>query len=75
MRVGGGEDGRVGDKRVGGVHVDVGCGLYRIVGNFRGRKLSQISRFCGYSLRNLGAWQKQAIHEVFSAEIIFFTNL
>ena len=22
---------------------------YRIVGNFRGRKLSQISRFCGYS--------------------------
>ena len=25
----------MGDKRVGGVHVDVGCGLYRIVGNFR----------------------------------------
>ena len=43
----------------------------------RGRKLSQISRFCGYpqkfSLRNLGAWcplawQKRAIHEIFLRE-------
>ena len=33
---------------------------YRIAENFQGRKLSRISRFCGYlrkfSLRNLGAW-------------------
>ena len=36
--------------------------IYRIVGNFRGRKLSWISRFCCYSqkfsLWNLGVWYK-----------------
>ena len=50
---------------------------YHIAGNFRGRKLSQFSRFCGYlrkfSPRNLGAWcplarQKQAIRESFLCE-------
>ena len=34
--------------------------LYRIAGNFRGRKLSQSLKFCSYlrksSLPNLGAW-------------------
>ena len=34
---------------------------YRIAENFRGRKLSRISRFCGdsrkFSPRNLGAWR------------------
>ena len=47
---------------------------YRIAGNFRERKLSWISRFCGYSrkfsLRNLEAWHplKQAIRESFLHE-------
>ena len=47
---------------------------YRIAGNFRERKLSWISRFCGYSrkfsLRNLEAWHplKQAIRENFLHE-------
>ena len=48
-----------------------------IVENFQGRKLSQISRFCGYmqnfSTQNLVAWhplvrQKWAIHESFLSE-------
>ena len=55
---------------------------YCIAGNFRGRKLSQISKFCGYlrkfSLRNWGQsiiWQHQrAIREIFSAENLFSTN-
>ena len=47
-------------------------------GNFRGRKLPRISRFCGYlrkfSLQNLGAWhqlmrQKRAICESFLCKI------
>ena len=50
-----------------------------IAGNFRGRKLPRISRFCGYSRkfspRNLGAWHplawhKQAISESFLRENI-----
>ena len=57
---------------------------YLITGNFRGRKLSWISLFCGYlrkfSPQNLVAWhplawQKRAIRENFSAKIVFFTNL
>ena len=47
--------------------------MYSIVGNFQGRKLWQISQFCGYSRKfspqNLGMWrplaqQKQAICEL-----------
>ena len=53
---------------------------YRIAENFRGRKLSQISRFCGYmrkfSLRNLGCgviWRckSEQSTKVFSAKIVF----
>ena len=56
---------------------------YRIAGNFRGRKPSRISRFCGcsrkFSLQNLGVWQllarhKQAISESFLHENHIFTN-
>ena len=56
---------------------------FRIAGNFRGRKLLQISRVCGYlwkfSLWNLRAWrplaqQKRQSAKVFSAKIVFFTN-
>ena len=56
---------------------------YRIVGNFRGRKLSRISWFCGYlrkfSPQNLEVWHlwccksEQSV-KVFSAKIVFFTN-
>ena len=58
--------------------------IYRIVGNFRGRKLSQILRFCGYmqkfSPQNLGRgilWHGKSGQsaKVFSAKIVFFTNL
>ena len=51
--------------------------IYRIVGNFWGRKLSRILRFCGYSRKfspwNLGvwcplAWHKQAIRKSFLHE-------
>ena len=41
-------------------------------------KPSWISRFCGHSRKfspwNLEAWQKLAIHESFSAKIVFFTK-
>ena len=56
---------------------------YRIAGNFWGRKLSQISRFCGYLRKfpqqNLGVWcplarHKRAIRESFLHENVFFTN-
>ena len=56
---------------------------YHIAGNFRGRKLLQILRFCGYlwkfSPRNLGAGRplvrhKRTIHENFFVKIVFFTN-
>ena len=56
---------------------------YHIAGNFRGRKLSQMLRFCGYlrkfSLRSLGAWvlwrsKNEQSAKVFSAKIVFFTN-
>ena len=56
---------------------------YRIVGNFRGRKLLKISRFCGYtrmfSPQNLGRdilWhgKSEQFAKFFSAKIIFFTN-
>ena len=59
------------------VQIDLHWG-YHTVGNFRGRKLSQILQFCGYlqkfSPQNLGAWrllerQKRAI--CVSAKIIF----
>ena len=54
------------------MHVKVKA-CYCIVGNFQGRKLSQILRFCGYSSQNLGAWhalvqQKQAICKNFLCE-------
>ena len=51
--------------------------------NFRERKLSQISRFCGYSQRfspqNLGVWhlwrcKSEQPAKVFSTKIVFFTN-
>ena len=51
-------------------------------GNFQGRKLSRISRFCGYSLKFfrkilgsgvLGATQASNPRN-FSAKIVFFTN-
>ena len=56
---------------------------YRIAGNFRGRKLLQILRFCSYSQKfspaNWRAWHifgstsKQST-KVFSTKIVFFTN-
>ena len=55
--------------------------IYRIVGNFWGRKLSRILRFCGYSRKfspwNLGVWcplapHKRAIHESFLCENCIF---
>ena len=55
-----------------------------IAGNFWGRKLSWIFRFCGYlrkfSPLNLGAWdlwrgKSEQSMKVFSAKIVFFTNL
>ena len=55
---------------------------YNIAGNFRGRKLLQISQFCGYSqkfsLRNLGhgiLWHgtSEQPAKVFSVKIVFFT--
>ena len=58
--------------------------IYRIVGKFGGRKLSQISQFCShlrkFSPQNLGMWrslaqQKWAICESFLHAIVFFTNL
>ena len=56
---------------------------YCITGNFQGRKLSRILRFCGYSRkfspRNLGheiLWcgKSEQSAKVFSAKIVFFTN-
>ena len=56
------------------------CLKYRIVENFRGRLLSQISQFCGYtrkfSPRNLGCgvlWhcKNEQSTKVFSAKIVF----
>ena len=54
--------------------------LYHIAGNFRGRKLSQILQFCGYSCklfpRNLGVWcllhgtSKQSTKIVFSPSFL-----
>ena len=51
---------------------------YRIVGNFRGRKLSRISWFYGYS-QKCSPWhslvrQKWAIHESFLSKIVYFHN-
>ena len=55
--------------------------MYRLAGNFRGRKLSWISRFCSYlrkfSLRNFGACcplerQKHAIRESFLCDNCIF---
>ena len=52
---------------------------YRIVGNFRGRKLSQISRFCGYSrkfsLQNLIFWHFNWWQQLGSTPRKFSTNL
>ena len=49
------------------------CGDYRIAENFQWRKLSQISRFCGYSrkfsLRSLGAWRPLVRHSEQSAKV------
>ena len=55
---------------------------YRIAENLQGRKLLQISRFCGYmrkfSLRNLETWHplghKRASAKDFSTKIVFSTN-
>ena len=56
---------------------------FRIAGNFRGRKRSWISRFCGYLWKfspwNLRAWrplaqQKRQSAKVLSTKIVFFTN-
>ena len=54
---------------------------YRIVGNVRGRRLSRISQFCGYSRKfspqNLGAWRPLAREQsakVFSTKIVLFTS-
>ena len=50
---------------------------YRIAGNFRERKLSQILRFCGYlgkfSLQNLGTSEQSAKN--FPMKILFPTSL
>ena len=60
-----------------------GGGVYRIAGNFRGRKLLRILRFCSYLRKffpwNLRAWrplarQKWQSAKVFFAKILFFTN-
>lgn len=54
---------------------------YCIAGNFRGRKLSWISRFCGYLQKFLGRnifwWHKRQICKSFLHEIFFhqFTNV
>ena len=57
---------------------------YRIAENFRGRKLSRISRFCGYlekfSSWNLGAWHPLAAQasnsrKFFSVKSVFPANL
>ena len=57
--------------------------IYCIVENFRERKLSRISRFCGYTLKfspqNLGRgvlWcgKSEQSAKVFSAEIVLFPN-
>ena len=54
------------------------------MGNFWGRKLSRISRFCGYSQKfspwNLGvwcllAWHERSIHESFLHENRIFVNV
>ena len=54
---------------------------HHIAGNFRGRKLSRITLFCGYprifSSQNLGVWHpltRAAICKTFSMKIVFFTN-
>ena len=54
---------------------------HHIAGNFRGRKLSRITLFCGYprifSSQNLGVWHpltRPAICKTFSMKIVFFTN-
>ena len=53
--------------------------MYHIARNFRGRKLSRILQFCGYSCEIWGRgvlWcskTKQST-KVFSAKIIYFTN-
>ena len=57
---------------------------YHIVGNFQGRKLSQILQFCGYpqkfSLRNLGAWllwcsKSEQSTKIFFVKIIQFAQV
>ena len=52
---------------------------YRIAGNFRGRKLSQISRFCGYSrkfsLQNLIFWHFNWWQQLGNPLQKFSTNL
>ena len=53
---------------------------YRIAGNVRGRKLSWISRFCGYffvKFWDVVFWRgmSEQSMEVFSAKILFSTNL
>ena len=49
---------------------------YHIAGNFQGRKLLRISRFCGYSQkfspRNLEVWHLLVAPKVFSVKIFCF---
>ena len=65
------------------LYASINSEWYHIAENFRGRKLSRISRFCGYSrkfsLQNLGVWhlwccKSEQSAKVFSAKIVLFTN-
>ena len=64
-----------------GKHCSYTSQHYRIAGNFQGRKLLRVSRFCVYSRKfSLGvwcplAWQKRAIHKSFLHENHIFTIL
>ena len=64
-----------------GKHCSYTSQHYRIAGNFQGRKLLRVSRFCVYSRKfSLGVWcplvwQKRAIHKSFLHENHIFTNL
>ena len=55
-----------------------GGGVYRIAGNFRGRKLLRFLRFCGYlqkfSPRNLRAWRPLARQKWQSAKVFLRKN-